>query len=83
MSAFWAAPALQDPFEALKFEAPLEELKARLEKGEPVPWQGPSPWDGAGKTFVLYNCNYIYIYTVIYLISTRKYTIRIVDYSQL
>ena len=55
-------PALQDPFEALKFEAPLEELKARLEKGEPVPWQGPSPWDGAGKTFVLYNCNYIYIY---------------------
>ena len=41
MSAFWAAPALQDPFEALKFEAPLEELKARLEKGEPVPWQGP------------------------------------------
>lgn len=81
MSAFWAVPALQDPFEALKFEAPLEELKARLEKGEPVPWQGPSPWDGAGKTFVLYNCNYIY--TVIYLISTRKYTIRIVDYSQL
>ena len=81
MSAFWAVPALQDPFEALKFEAPLEELKARLEKGEPVPWQGPSPWDGSGKTFVLYNCNYIY--TVIYLISTRKYTIRIVDYSQL
>lgn len=29
----------QDPFEALKFEAPLEELKARLEKGEPVPWR--------------------------------------------
>eukprot|EP00434_Breviolum_minutum_P044620 symbB.v1.2.039877.t1/scaffold6846.1/size15074/1 len=26
----------KDPFEALKFEAPLEELKARLEKGEPV-----------------------------------------------
>eukprot|EP00438_Fugacium_kawagutii_P012743 Skav203748 [mRNA] locus=scaffold68:520798:544593:+ [translate_table: standard] len=26
----------EDPFEALKFEAPLEELKARLEKGEPV-----------------------------------------------
>ena len=77
---FWAAGRpLEDPFEALKFEAPLEELKARLEKGEAVPWQGPGPWDGAGKTFVLYNCNYrlyIYIYTVIYLISTRKYTIK-------
>ena len=34
----------QDPFEALKFEAPLEELKARLEKGEPVPRPGPGPW---------------------------------------
>ncbi|CAJ1402064.1 unnamed protein product [Effrenium voratum] len=26
----------KDPFEALKFEKPLEDLKARLEKGEPV-----------------------------------------------
>ena len=33
--SFCSSP-LKDPFEALRFEEPLADLKARLEKGEPV-----------------------------------------------